>query len=113
MKDVCRQVADLRQQTLARGLKLSSVIPTGVEESLTVSVRSSFTPNNKRCLHPFDFAQGKTFGRHDNRCRGRAWDGDQIHHISLASNLTRAQSDLLPNAIENSPAFLTLGFRIK
>jgi hypothetical protein len=39
-----------------------------VEESLIIS--SLFLRNSKRCLHPFDFAQGKTFGRHDGRSIG-------------------------------------------
>jgi hypothetical protein len=37
------------------------VIPTVVEETL------GSRANCKRCLDPFDFAQGKSFARHDKK----------------------------------------------
>src|SRR5438128_8639788 len=50
--------------TLWTGLRLGFVIPTAVEESLTVFCPLlDSLPNDKRCLH---------FGRHDNSCRAGA-----------------------------------------
>ena len=42
-----------------------SVIPSEVEESLIIHCCHTVTSKRKRCLHPFDCAHGKTFGRHD------------------------------------------------
>jgi hypothetical protein len=40
----------------------------GLEESLTVAFPFPSSPaSNKRCLDPFDSAQGKAFSRHDKR----------------------------------------------
>ena len=66
----------------------------GPQHSLLLSCRARQLPeaiscrcrkNNKRCLHPFDFAQGKTFGRHDN-----SWAALNTYTWRAGANTTRS-----------------------